>query len=275
MTNVPSFVVGFIGGQSGEVGKTVYETAFAGKASAEDLELAIQYMRRHVQAHVIPGMGQIVLGNRSSSEGRIVQDGFCDECHGTIVVDRHGERVCESCGLIADLANPLSEMSAIDSAEDDGEHITQGATDLAGSQGDLFLGKQRDLVTQARRARVVFLVRAGYNTVKALHKVLGGKLDTLREDRKALMSAGLLVERKVGRSVYLSYNASAVPRSVPTRTVEPVRITLKEPARLSSGANVLDMTYVSATPHAHLYGTYRVDTYFFCGSMYRPAAGKH
>ena len=273
MTNLPSFVVGFIGGQSGEVGKVVYDTAFAGKASAEDLTLAVEYMRRHVQAHVIPGMGQSVLGNRSSSEGRIVQDGFCDECHGTIVVDRHGERVCESCGLIADLANPLSEMSPIDSAEDDGEHITETGTDLAGSQGDLFLSKQRDLSAEARRARVVFLVRAGYNTVKALNAVLKVDVRTLRADRKVLMDAGILTERVVGRVPYLSYVASSQPRRVPARTVEPVRI-MPEPVRLSSGANVWSMAYVSATPHAHLYGTYRLDVFFFAGRMYPAATGR-
>lgn len=66
---------------------------------------------------------------------------------------------------------------------------------------------KRSTVTEARRARLVALVRAGPVTVTTAAAALGTKVETLAKDRKALVARGVLQETLQGRTVTLSIRA--------------------------------------------------------------------
>lgn len=246
----PTIIVAYIevgeGAQRVRIGVTASEYA-----EASDMHAAEQAMRRHLQAYVIPHMGQARLGNRTAHEGQRVHGMQCEECGGSIATDRRGERACEACGLVTIGVRDGARSSTEEDDESDA---------IAPVDQSAYVGHQRDNVAEARRAKLLALIRAGVNNTADLRRATGASEATLRKDRQVLLEEGRIAERFVNRRRYIEYVPPACPRRAPVRAVEPDR-SIVEPARHSVAQQPGDMAYVAAEPFRHLEGTYGEDRY--------------
>lgn len=100
-------------------------------ATKNEMNAAMNQARRHFVTRIIPRGGKAILAMRTSTEGRILDkhikqdDGHfvnetvvCD-CGGDFVADKHGEYVCNNCGLI----NAFEDNFTFEDSEEDDEPL--------------------------------------------------------------------------------------------------------------------------------------------------------